>query len=207
MKRIPVVTLAVAVSACLVYALPWREELAYEVGDGRLWQLFTCHLVHWSGKHLVWDVCGFLILGWISERSHRVAYLCFLAVGAISVPLLACTMTPDITHYGGLSGLVLGQVALWLTLSLVRSVRGRSAGPSLAAAVLLALLFVKQGYELLHGDTSLVTMNYETFATVPAAHLISVVIGVLVALTLPGGGEREGAPSRRTTGAYRQTID
>jgi membrane associated rhomboid family serine protease len=178
---VPWLTLALCATALALHvALKGNRELAFDPGRPSLLRLFGCHLVHFSRLHFVWDTLTFGIVGAVTERIERRRHALFLLAAALLVPPLACALTPWVKHYAGLSGLVLGQVALLLACALRRA-RGAGATQRAAGlAALLVFLFAKQLYELKIGNTSLITMDYRGFSTVPAAHLISVVIGALL---------------------------
>jgi membrane associated rhomboid family serine protease len=180
-RRVPWLTLALCATALALHvALPGTRELAFDPSRLSLLRLLGCHLVHFSRLHFVWDTLTFGVIGAVTERIERRRHALFLLVAALFVPPLACALTPWVKHYAGLSGLVLGQVALLLACALQRA---RGAGATRRAAglaALLVLLLVKQLYELKIGNTSLITMDYRGFSTVPAAHLVSVVIGALL---------------------------
>lgn len=184
LRRLPWVTLAIALAALASHALfPLSSALAYAgytPGSHDLVRLVGCHLVHYSSTHLAWDVSTFVALGTWSELRSRPRFVLFLACAALLVPPLACALTPWLRCYAGLSGLVLGTVAVALGTRLSHDPRRMHRW--LGSGLLLGLL-VKQLYELWIGNTSLVTFVYEGFTTVPAAHLISVLIGACVGVS------------------------
>lgn len=185
----PLVTLSIAAVATALHVLGLDvAQLAYQPAAPTMGTLLGCHLVHFSGKHFVWDVLTFTALGVVSESRLRGRYLDFLASSALIVPPLACWLTPWVTHYAGLSGLVIGQVSLWTTVQLRRQLLAGNRRRAALAALGLALLFGKQLYECANGQTSLVTLHYDGFSTVPAAHLCSVLAGCFAA---------QGPPPRR----------
>lgn len=180
-RRMPWLTLALCATALALHvALPGTRQLAFDPSRPSLLRVLGCHLVHFSRLHFVWDALTFGVVGAVTERVERGRHALFLVIAALLVPPFACALTPWVKHYAGFSGLVLGQVALLLACALRRA---RGAGATRRAAglaVLLGLLFAKQLYELKIGNTSLITMDYRGFSTVPAAHMISVVIGALL---------------------------
>ena len=89
------------------WAKGFAESLQYDrqaILDGQLWRLVTGNLVHWSPEHLALDVGGFLLLGLVSERPLRGAFvrLCLVLSLAIGVALLI--FLPRLEIYRGLSG-------------------------------------------------------------------------------------------------------
>jgi membrane associated rhomboid family serine protease len=191
----PWITLSLAAMACGLAALGAQAaDLAYQPADPSVATLLGCHLYHFSSEHLIWDVLTFVALGALSESWVRRHYFRFLALGALLVPPLACGLTPWVTHYAGLSGLVIGQVALLIAAELRRQLAAGDRRRAAWMAIMIALLLAKQLYECATGTTSLVTLQYEGFATVPAAHLLSVLIGLLAGCLPMSGRMQDGAP-------------
>ena len=205
--RWPWWTLSVAAAACLLFAFgPPPAALAYQPASPTLARLVGCHLAHWSAAHLLWDVLTFCALGVLSERADRGRFVAFLATGALTIGPLACRMQPELTHYAGLSGLVLGQLAMLLTQRVREARMPRSEGgrriqvSAFPWALLLGLLLLKQLYELHAGATTvlslaLLTGGLEGFVTVPAAHLLSVLIGTFIG-ALPASQGAASPPER-----------
>lgn len=180
LQALPWLTLALLALAALArFALPSPLALAYAPAAPSLLRLLGCHFAHFSHVHFVWDALTFGALGTVSEFLHRGRYAAFLLAAALVVPPLACALEPWVEHYAGLSGLVIGQVGLALAIALRSAIAPRT---SLWMAVLLLLLFGKQLYEYRTGDTSLITLRYQGFSTVPGAHLVSAAVGALVGL-------------------------
>jgi membrane associated rhomboid family serine protease len=181
--RVPFVTVAVAATACALFAWgPEPEALAYEPSAPGLASLLACHLVHWTPMHFAFDAATFAIAGAISEWLSRRALVAFLVAAALLVPPVACALHPEITHYAGLSGLVIGQLALWAAVSFrVQHAAGR---PAIAALCLvaLALIVARQLVEQALGDAVLPTPPHKGFRSLPAAHLVSVLAGVVAGL-------------------------
>ena len=193
---LPVLTLAVTGLALgLAAAGVAPQALAYLPSRPTLFGALGCHLAHYEPLHLLWDVSTFALLGVLVERREPFRLRVFVVLGALLVPPLACALTPWVRAYAGLSGLVLGQVALLLGCELRSAWSRRAPAVSLACGALLALLLAKQLYELQLGDTSLVTMQYASFRTVPAAHLLSVALGVLVGVSPGRLAEQLGDPT------------
>lgn len=190
--RLPWVTLSIAAAAAAFHALGVTpDRLAYVPREPTLLGALACHLVHFSALHARWDISTFVVVSSITEYLDRRRLLAFLAVGALLVPPLACALHDWVSHYAGLSGLVVGQVALWLARELRRSRPGW-------VALLLGLLFAKQLYECVIGNTSILSMDYQGFHTVPGAHLVSALIGVAAGAL--------GAKERRGRLTYRLRI-
>jgi membrane associated rhomboid family serine protease len=178
-------------AALALFALsPVSAPLAYLPSAPALLALVACHFTHFSAKHALWDVLTFTLLSSWVERELGARHALFLVLAIALVPPVACALTPWVRAYAGLSGLVLGQLALVLA---ARARDAWLAGATMRVArdlTLLGLLVAKQLYEFRVGDTSLITMNYQGFSTVPAAHLVSVAIGIGVGMSGLAGGFR-----------------
>lgn len=180
---VPWITLALVIAAIAVATLPQAQQvLAYKPHAPTLHALLACHVLHFSRMHLLWDVTTFAVLGACSERSHRGRYAVFLVLAMLLVPPIACALEPWVTRYAGLSGLVIGQVALWLAMALRAALTNRQRTRALTFGLLIVLLLCKQGYEYYIGNTSLIAFHYQGFSTVPSAHLVSTVLGLAVGL-------------------------
>jgi hypothetical protein len=178
--RAPLLTLAVGGAAALFHlAGITGAVLAYRPAEPSLPALLACHLAHFSSLHLRWDLLTFLGVSAVSEALDRRRLAAFLLGAALLVPPLACALEGWVDRYAGLSGLVVGQVAMWLAAELRRR-------PRVAAPLLLALL-LKQLHELHVGNTSMLPMDYRGFHTVPAAHLVSALVGLLAGAVWPDG--------------------
>lgn len=180
-RRLPWLTASIVLLATALRFTPEAlHALWYDPSAPSLLSLFGCHLAHFSTQHFAWDALTFALVGAVGERANRTRHATFLLLAAAAVPPLACALEPWVSRYAGLSGLVIGQVALALASLCGAALRDRSVKRALLAAGLLGLLFVKQFYECHIGNTSVIALDYKGFATVPAAHLVSAVIGTLV---------------------------
>ena len=179
--RLPWLTLTSAGAALALAAAAIAPlELAYVPSAPSLGRLLGCHFVHFSTQHLLWDVLTFATVSACVERRLPRQHALFLGSAVFVVPPAACALTPWVRAYAGLSGLVLGQLAMLLATRLRVAAVMRSPARTIGYVASLAILLVKQCYEYRVGNTSLVTMDYRGFATVPAAHLVSVLVGILV---------------------------
>lgn len=192
---IPVRTLVVVLAATGTSLIPaLASVLMYDrnaVFAGAVWQTLTGVLVHWTVEHLLFNLAAFAAAGWVIERR---GYPHFWLVGGLtaltgSAVLLAAS--PEISRYGGLSGIAVG-------LIVYASVCGmREEGPwRHASTMVFALTLLKVAVELLTGRTPLTAVGAAPFIPVPMVHAIGVLVGVLVAL----GSAPEGRRSHRSSG-------
>jgi len=110
--RIPVLTLLLIGGAVAVDLLPgcapWLVYDRSAILSGEIWRMFTGHWVHFSFRHLVYDLVPLGLAGWIIETRGQPGFgwFCALAPWAISAALLV--FEPQMRFCGGLSGLATG---------------------------------------------------------------------------------------------------
>jgi membrane associated rhomboid family serine protease len=177
-------------AVALIDVSPVAASLAYLPSAPTPLGLVACHFAHFSIKHALWDILTFTLLSSWVERELGARHALFLALAIALVPPIACALTPWVRAYAGLSGLVLGQLALLLAAKARDAWLARARTRVASHLALLGLLVVKQSYELRIGDTSLITMNYQGFSTVPAAHFASVCIGIAIGMSGLAAGFR-----------------
>ena len=104
--------LALAWGAAVAYALP-TERLDWQPGlAGQAWRWWTAAWVHWSAQHLLANLVGVLVLsalGWAARLPRRAALAWLLAWPLTHLALLT---SPDLVHFGGLSGVLHAGVAV-----------------------------------------------------------------------------------------------
>lgn len=140
------------------------------------WQLWTGHLVHWSGDHLLWDGLTFAALAWLLGRLAPRALAFLLAFGAPLISVAVLALEPAIDVYGGLSGI---DVALWVAVSLVVWRRSDQPAHRVAAGCALLGVTAKVSFEVARGAAFLVG---EGVPLAISAHVGGVVIGGVVVL-------------------------
>ncbi len=197
-RRLPWVTLAIAALSAAATAAPGDAQnlLVYDRGavlHGELWRLWTGHLVHFSARHLAWNL---LVVGaagaWIERaRFPGAGWLLAAAPVAISGVLLAGD--PGLRVYGGLSGAANAAV----TFACAAEWR-RGAGSRVVWAAVLAAIAAKIAWEFHSGTALFARYGHLDTRTVPLAHLAGACAGLTIAL-LAGkvGWPRPGDPSRR----------
>jgi rhomboid family GlyGly-CTERM serine protease len=181
-RRLPWLTTAAAAAAVAAYAIPGGFGLLSYQRDavlaGEWWRLFTGHLTHASGTHLVWCAAAFLALGAATERELGAkATAGFLAASAACVGAGLFVFLPGLSWYCGLSGLDTALFAglLWRE---ARAQRLRRDGLTLALALLAAAgLAGKIAVEYAGGQA--VFARSPDVPPVPAAHLFGAAAGGL----------------------------
>lgn len=178
----PVLTLGLAALAIAVHLAPGaREALAFDrpaLAAGQLWRVVSCHWVHWSTQHLLWDVGSFLVLGAACERRSRARLASCITGSALVIGALVAWGLTDLARYGGLSGV---DCALFALLGAELWVEQRRAGRAAASALALGLglaLALKLGFEWTTGTAVFVSHLGSAVSPVPAAHVAGAAVGV-----------------------------
>ena len=130
-----------------------------------LWRMSTCHLVHWSAKHLFYDGICFVIIASMLPTWETLACL------AVSAPVVAIAVTlayPEMTAYGGLSGV---NCALFVVWAFQIAKQSKTIGGMALAAIITKTLF-----EIQTGHTFFVTNEF-----IPAdmAHVAGIATGLI----------------------------
>lgn len=119
-----------------------RESLDWQPTRwaGQPWRWWTAAVVHWSLPHLIGNLAGLAVvaaLGCVTPLSTGLAL-----AWAASWPLthLALLTRPELAHYGGLSGVLHGAVAVAaLALMTQPDNRRRSIGAAIAVGLTLKI--------------------------------------------------------------------
>jgi len=168
------------------WALDWQPALAFS----EPWRAFSAAFVHWSPLHLganLGATAAVAAFGWAAKLPPRAA----LAWG-VAWPLthLGLLLRPELAHYGGLSGLLHGGVAVVVLWLLVLERGRRRAIGAMVAVGLVAKLWLEQPW----GPALRQAADWD-IALAPLAHTTGAVAGLLcgaVALTLGGRAARPG---------------
>lgn len=165
---------------CLVLHLaPAIQPLAeFQFGEFRFdrpLSLLTCHWLHWSASHLIWDLAVFICIGSLCENSDARSFRRTLLISSIVVPLLVLISAPELQCYRGLSGLDSALFGLLVTRLLWQSVRRGDRRGTGFYAVFLVAQFLKILAETKAQGNLFVTNG--DFVPVPLAHLVGAVIG------------------------------
>jgi rhomboid family GlyGly-CTERM serine protease len=174
------------------WALDWQPALA----ASQPWRAFSAALVHWSPQHLVANLgatAAVAAFGWAARLPPRAALAWGLAWPLTHLGLL---LRPELAHYGGLSGLLHGGVAVVVLWLLVLDRGRRRAIGALVAGGLLAKLWLEQPW----GPALRQAADWD-IALAPLAHATGAAAGLLcggLVLVLGGRAPRPGhGKSRR----------
>lgn len=152
--------------------LDWQPDLAAT----EPWRAWTAVFVHWSPLHLGSNLAAAAVVaayGVASQVSRGFAGAWFLAWPLTQLGLL---LKPDLAHYGGLSGLLHGGVAI-VCLWLLVAAQGARRAIGAAVALGLAIKLVSEspwGPALQHSEEF-------DIAVAPIAHATGAIAGLLCA--------------------------
>lgn len=157
----------------------WQLDVPFRNGLS-VPRLLTCHALHWSGSHLVWDLAVFSLLGALCEMRHRPRFVATLVASAVLIPLGIALLHPEISRYRGLSGIDSALFGLLAAdLGRQRHREGDRTG-ALVMGLFLVGLAGKIGLECLQGDNLFVSDS--SFVPLPWAHALGGLVGVALAL-------------------------
>ena len=168
------------------WALDWQPALA----AAEPWRAFSAAFVHWSPLHLganLGATAAVAAFGWAAKLPPRAALAWGVAWPLTHVGLL---LRPELAHYGGLSGLLHGGVAVVVLWLLVLDRGHRRAIGVMVAVGLVAKLWLEQPW----GPTLRQAADWD-IALAPLAHATGTVAGLLcgaAALALVGRAARPG---------------
>lgn len=188
-----VAVVAVAIAA---QALDLVATLRYDrsaIAAGEVWRLFTGHLVHLNGMHLILNAAGLaLVSGLVGTHMRLPAWGLALAVSAGSIGAGLWLAAPGLSWYVGLSGVLHGL----LTAGAIAGLADRRE--RLFAGLVLVVIAAKLLWEQLAGPTP----GTEAVAggrVIVDAHLYGA-LGGLIAMALRAGWRRLGPGKRLSPG-------
>lgn len=153
-------------------------------------RVFTCHLLHWSWNHLLWDLAMFTTLGAIAETNMPRRYRWTLVLSALLITDGVMLHHPEMHTYRGLSGIDTALFGLIVADLLARRLIERDWQSAFWFSVLLFVMLGKMVIETFAGTNLFVSDT--TFVPLPLAHLIGAMTGLLIGalshLTVPFGG-------------------
>jgi rhomboid family GlyGly-CTERM serine protease len=150
------------------------------VFEGEVWRLFSCHLTHCSGEHLLWDVLTFAALGFICELHDRRRFIVCLFASACFVSLSIFYFHPEITFYRGLSGIDSALFGYLLVVLLVKSLRDKNRKGMILILFFIPLFMGKTVYELVSGSTFFVSDYGAGITPLPVSHVAGFMVGACI---------------------------
>lgn len=183
-KPLPWVTLAFSVGAVLLYLDP-RAALLLQydrpaISRGELWRLASCHWVHFTSRHILWDVLTLLCLGAFCEMGNRRKFLTAVVASTLLIPAAVWALAPGLRYYRGLSGIDSAAFALLTIFYLQNALQQGSRGRAALVLGVLLLFLGKSGYEVMIGEALFAGDLGPGVVPVPLAHVTGAVTGAVV---------------------------
>lgn len=177
MIRLPIITVTVVVMSLFasLYS-PMADLLVYdrhEILRGEYWRLLGGHLVHFSPLHLLLDIVMFSISGVLIEQRIKLSIVAFYLAMSTVISIALLLLDPALSTYGGLSGLVFGNIT-YLVLANQRLI---PSGHTIATVVVV-LLLVKNIIDYISPITVLDMFSAQPFVAVPLSHLSAVLLAI-----------------------------
>jgi rhomboid family GlyGly-CTERM serine protease len=141
-------------------------------------RVFTCHVLHWSWNHLIWDLAMFATLGAIAETNMPRRYRWTLILSALLITAGVMLYHPEMETYRGLSGIDTALFGLIVADLLGRRLHERDWRSVFWFSALLFVMLGKMVMETLAGTNLFVTDT--SFMPLPLAHLVGAVTGLLI---------------------------
>lgn len=166
------------------WALDWQPALAWS----EPWRAFSAAFVHWSPLHLAANLgatAAVAAFGWAAKLPPHAA---LAWGGAWPLTHLGLLLRPELAHYGGLSGMLHGGVAVVVLWLLVLERGRRRAIGAIVGVGLVAKLSLEQPW----GPVLRQAADWD-IALAPLAHATGAAAGLLCgALALWSLGGRPG---------------
>jgi rhomboid family GlyGly-CTERM serine protease len=171
-----------SIVALAAWFLPGAHEFfLYDRGriaGGQWWRVWSGHLAHHGGSHLIWNLVVFLpAAAWIESIAPRAARI-FLTVAPLFISAALWFFESRLQVYAGLSGVTVGAVALLAFVQL----RKRSGEPRWIWIGALVLVLVKIVAEFVRPETAVFADLPNGIRNVPLAHLAGAMCAGLIAL-------------------------
>ena len=180
MKRLPYVTLVIAVLTLVIHTSPSLGDLLQfdhaAVTHGQMWRFFTAHLTHFGDDHLRWDLLAFVVLGGMAERISRRGLSITLGLSATVITAGVWLAQPQFATYRGLSGIDSALFGFVVADLLAAGWRERHGFSMVVGLIALAGFASKCAFELITGGAVFVETG-DAFAPVPLAHLLGLAAG------------------------------
>ena len=170
------------------WALDWQPALA----AAEPWRAFSAAFVHWSPMHLganLGAAAAVAAFGWAAKLPPRAALAWGVAWPLTHVGLL---LRPELAHYGGLSGLLHGGVAVAVLWLLVQERGRRRAIGAMVGLGLAAKLWLEQPW----GPVLRPAAGWD-IALAPLAHATGAAAGLLCGAVALALGVRAGHGASR----------
>lgn len=146
--------------------------------NGEFWRIFSCHWIHFSSTHLIYNLCVFIAAGWIVEKNNYRHFIFLYALTAVFICAALLIFLPDMAYYGGLSGIDCGLIYYCALL------KKNQQHWKIICQFIIAFIPVKTAIELYNNNSVLPYFEDQPFVIMPASHIAGVIAAFLFYLTL-----------------------
>ena len=182
----PVFTLSV-ITVCVISYLSPATTLMFifdRIGimNGEVWRLFTSHFVHFTRMQLLYNLLVFVVAGWIVEKKSPLHFGFLYVLMALITGTGLFILEPEMTNYGGLSGLACGFMFYGALLGLEASKSWRTI--SILIILFLPIKILIESYR--HGSI-LPYWGQQSFVIMPISHLLGIIVALSYYAILKAG--------------------
>jgi len=152
----------------ITYALVYQREL---INQGEVWRLFSGHLLHTNGFHLLLNLAALIMLWALHGRFYSIKNYCALFLFcSISTSIGIFCYTPSLVEYVGLSGVLHGIFVFGAIMDILSEDK--------TGYLLFAGIWLKIAHEQIYGASTDVSDLIEASVAIDA-HLWGAVGGLL----------------------------
>jgi rhomboid family GlyGly-CTERM serine protease len=147
------------------------------IQDG--WRFLTCHFVHWSWVHMVYDVGTFVGLSWMINDKRKLFHVIMFSCLAGSLALYL--FNDGMTLYRGISGVNYAILAM-LLMRRIRLQQGKARWIGMAC---LGCICIKSIYQIFTSQAMVQTCLPTGVAIIGVVHLAGILVGVFLGSVKP----------------------
>ncbi|MEN8135222.1 MAG: rhombosortase [Thermodesulfobacteriota bacterium] len=170
MKRLPKTTIGVLSLSVAAAIFPdLSSAMIYSrsaMTSGEVWRMISCHFVHFDLLHLTYNLLAFGVAGVIIENRGYPYFKSLLFSTALTISFVLFLFKPNMTLYGGLSGLACGSILYFAFWGIIESQPWRTT-----CFLLIFLILLKISLEFIYGSSALPFSWENTFVIAPLSHL------------------------------------
>jgi rhomboid family GlyGly-CTERM serine protease len=182
-KRLPWITCLFGAVTLLISFLPAStlSLVQYDrdrILGGEIWRMFTGHLVHWGGSHLLWDLLVFLGCAGLLEYFRRSWLLGLFLVSSLTTSAGLLVFQSGMAYYRGLSAIDMSVFAALCFHAICCCILQEKKQMAICWAFVLLPCFLKPLMEFAMGGALFVSHFGEGIEASP----LSYVFGILATL-------------------------
>lgn len=158
----------------------WAMLTTASIAEGRLYTLWTGHLLHFMQEHFVWDALMFICFAVLLWREQGWRLWAWLLLAAPFISIAVFWLDPQLTEYRGLSAL---DTMLFVRFCLGIGLQSKGWDRVLFGWLPLIGLSAKIVFECVSGNAYFVSDLGPGVVPLPSAHLLGLLFGVIWTLS------------------------